>query len=236
MNRIKYADFYTMDNEKLKGEFVLNQKKTVSEKSQEKSQEKDPSSELLIHHREHKKPKFYSSMSVYPDGVTFQNQEADEDVVLLVRRDFITNVPWILSTILLLLAPPALFFLTPIIFPTIIISPILLILSILFYYLIVFSFTLLNFAIWYFNVGIVTNKRAMDIDVPNILVKMISEARLPSIVDVSFTQAGGIRSFFDYGDLFIQTEGIHQNIEYDRAPNPNLVRKIIGELVVDEPV
>ncbi|HMS22296.1 MAG TPA: hypothetical protein PKA38_00885 [Candidatus Levybacteria bacterium] len=225
-----------MDNEKLKGEFILSQQKEISEKHQENAQEKDPKSELLVHHHEHKKPKFYSSMSVYPDGVTFQNQEADEDVVLLVRRDFITNVPWTLSSILLLFVPPVIFFFAPIFFPAIIISPILLILSTLFYYLIVFAFILLNFAIWYFNVGIVTNKRAMDIDVPNILVKMISEARLPSIVDVSFTQAGGIRSFFDYGDIFIQTEGIHQNIEYDRAPNPNLVRKIIGELVVDKPV
>ncbi|MBP6913135.1 MAG: hypothetical protein KBC00_00810 [Candidatus Levybacteria bacterium] len=225
-----------MDNEKLKGEFVLSQQKTEPDKHQKNAQEKDPSPELLVHNHEHKKPKFYSSMSVYPDGVTFQNQEADEDVVLLVRRDFITNVPWILSSILLLFVPPVIFFLSQIFFSGIVISPILLLLSTLFYYLIVFGFTLLNFSIWYFNVGIVTNKRAMDLDVPNILVKMISEARLPSIVDVSFTQAGGIRSIFDYGDIFIQTEGIHQNIEYDRAPNPNMVRKIIGELVVDEPV
>lgn len=195
-----------------------------------------PSAQLLIHNHEHSKAKFYSSMALYPENFTFQNQEADEEVVLLIRRDFITNVPWIIAILLLFLAPPVILVLGPIFFPAIQIAPTILTLMISFYYLVVFGFALLNYAIWYFNVGIVTTKRAIDIDVPNILVKMISEARLPSIVDVSYTQVGGIRSFFDYGDIFLQTEGIHQNIEFDRAPNPNMIRKIIGELLVDKPV
>lgn len=227
----------------LKGEFVLNADKPATTPTPPTASDTaeahgaaSHSHHLLTHNHEHSKAKFYSSMSVYPENFTFQNQEADEEVVILIRRDFITNLPWIIAILLLFLAPPVLLVLGPIFFPAIQIAPTILGLIISFYYLVVFGFTLLNFAIWYFNVGIVTTKRAIDIDVPNILVKMISEARLPSIVDVSFTQVGGIRSFFDYGDIFLQTEGIHQNIEFDRAPSPNMIRKIIGELIVDKPV
>lgn len=218
----------------LRGEFVLSNKPS---ENTEVSAASPVESEITFNHKhKHNKPKFYSSLVHYPDGVTFQSQEADEEVVLLVRRDLITNVPWIISVFLLSLVPPFLFITGPIFFPSLAISEPLLALIIAFYYLALFSFTLLNFAIWYFNVGIVTDKRAIDIDVPNILVKMISEARLASVVDVSFNQVGGIRSIFDYGDIYMQTEGIHQNIEFDRAPNPNMIRKVLGELMVDEPV
>lgn len=189
----------------------------------------------IIHNHAHSKPKFYSSLCHYPEGFTFQNQEADEEVILLIRRDFITNVPWILAVIFTALIPPLLFLTVPIFFPAISVSQPLIFLSIAFFYVMLFTFALLYFTIWYFNVGIVTNKRVLDIDVPNILVKVVSEARLVNIVDVTFTQVGGIRSIFDYGNIDIQTEGLHQTIEFDRAPRPNMIRKIIGELLVNKP-
>lgn len=181
------------------------------------------------------KPHFYSSLSYYPEGITFLNQDQDEEVVLLIRRDFITNLPWILSIILLIMAPPVVYVLAPFFIPALNVSQPLIFLSFSFYYLVVFGFTLLYFAIWYFNVGLVTNKRILDLDVPNILIKDVAEARLNTIADVSFNQTGTVRSFFDYGNVLVQVDTFHQNIEFDRAPNPNMIRKVIGDLVVNKP-
>ena len=178
---------------------------------------------------------FFSSLCQYPEGVTFQNQEADEEIVLLIRRDFITNVPWILSILFFALLLPALFILVPIFFPNIMVNQILILISASFYYTVLVTFALIYFTIWYFNVGLVTNKRVIDLDVANILVKETSEARLSSIADVTYTQVGGIRGIFDYGDVRILTETYEQNIEFDRAPNPNMIRKIIGDLLANKP-
>lgn len=179
----------------------------------------------------HSKPHFYSAFSYYPEGVTIQDQEEDEEVILLVRQHFITNVPWILGFFLLGLLPP-LFLLFGPLFIQISLSLNLLFLTIVFYYLVLFSFTFLYFTIWYFNAGIITNKRLIDIDVHNILVRVLSEARLNSIQDITVTQVGGIRSIFNYGDVDVQTEGLKQNLEYYKVPKPNFVRTVIGNLVV----
>lgn len=215
----------------LNGEFILPTSDNSTPVESAKSPQKTPSA---IPIRSHSKPKFYSSLCYYPDGVTFQNQEADEEVVLLIRRDFITNVPWIISILLLSLVPIVLFFTVPIFFPNISVSQLLITLSFSFYYVVLFAFAVLYFTIWYFNVGLVTNKRIIDLDVANILVKETSEARLSSIADISYTQVGGIRGIFDYGDVRVLTETYEQNIEFDRAPNPNMIRRVIGELLIDK--
>jgi len=115
------------------------------------------------------------------------------------------------------------------------VNQILILISASFYYTVLVTFALIYFTIWYFNVGLVTNKRVIDLDVANILVKETSEARLSSIADVTYTQVGGIRGIFDYGDVRILTETYEQNIEFDRAPNPNMIRKIIGDLLANKP-
>lgn len=220
----------------LSGEFILSPEKGAPAPTPAPAIKNSPQAEALDRHTHtHSKPKFYSSLCYYPEGVTFQNQEADEEIILLIRRDFITNVPWILSVLFFALLLPALFLAVPFFFPNISVNQLLISLSVAFYYTVLSTFALLYFTIWYFNVGLVTNKRVIDLDVANILVKETSEARLSSIADVSYTQIGGIRGIFDYGDVKVLTETYEQNIEFDRAPNPNMIRKIIGELLINKP-
>lgn len=225
------------NNTPLSGEFVLNPEKTSPTpptSSEEIAVAPSASAHHNAHNPERKNMHFFSSLAHYPKNVVFQNQEADEEVVLVIRRDFITNVPWIVGLGLAALLPPFILFVAPFFF-ALDLSVLLILLIIAFYYLVLFTFVVVFFAIWYFNVAIVTNKRIVDLDVPNILVRHLSEARLNSIVDVSYSQVGGIRSFFDYGNVDVQTEALHQNIEFDRAPNPNFIRKVIGELLVERP-
>lgn len=227
-----------MPENTLSGEFILpNQKTEAVAAKQPQNTDTTVSKPLTTtDERKHegKKPHFFSSFCHYPKGVRFKDQEFDEEVIILVRQHLITNVPWILGVILLALLPPVVFFLAPFFIPPLGIAPVLVSIATAFYYTALLSLSLLYYCMWYFNVGIVTNKRIIDIDVQNILTRVLSEARLNSIQDVTITQVGGIRSIFNYGNIDIQTEALTQTIEFYRVPQPNFIRTVIGNLVVNK--
>src|SRR3990172_9667450 len=91
--------------------------------------------------------RMFSAFITNPLGVSFVEQEPDEKVLLFLRRHFITNVPWIFITIVLIFIPLILFAFRinlqilealslPIRF-TVVFT--------ILYYLIVFSYTFINF-------------------------------------------------------------------------------------------
>src|SRR5438105_2414237 len=58
-------------------------------------------------------PKSMNSLATYfelPKDVMFESQEQSETILLFLRRDFITNVPWIFAALLLLFVPFILMF------------------------------------------------------------------------------------------------------------------------------
>lgn len=211
---------------KLQGEFVIKQPQTAPQ-----------SSETIKHNVDNRGISHrlgpFTSLCHYPKGIAFQSQEEDETVILLIRRDFITNLPWILLVLLLAIAPFTLLPLVIRFFPlTISISAPLQTLYVSFYYLALFGIILVNYSIWYFNVMLVTNKRVVDIDVTNIIIRNVAETNLDLIQDVSYTQTGAVQSFFNYGNVNIQTMTLHQNFEAPSSPHPAQIVQIIGELIV----
>jgi len=172
---------------------------------------------------------FYSSYSHNPKGVTFEDQESGENILLLLRRHFLTNLPWLLSGVILMFLPVIFPFILSV-FPFPMPSSNIVILILLTYYLIISGFILLNFTLWYFQTGIITNNRVIDIDINGILYREITETNNEEIQDVSYTQIGFIRSLFKYGDVAVQTAGSKQNVKYDKIPNPGQVSRIIGDL------
>ena len=166
-----------------------------------------------------------------PAGVSFVNQENNEHIVLFLRKHFITNVPWILSTALLLILPIfviAIFLYAN--FSLFSISPNIIFILLVFYLLIVLNMALVNFVVWFYHVGIVTQKRLLDLDVYNILNHHLAETNVTEIVDVSYSQQGFAQSFFNYGNIPIQTEAIKANFEFELAPKPATVSDIITDL------
>jgi len=230
----------------LQGEFVLNNTTSSQKTSEEKitqqdtpltvpeqKQKKEPVKKILSQ-RVHNRPHFFSSYCEYPEGITFENQNPDEIILLLIRRDFITNLPWILGSILLAVVPFALASIITFIFPNLLLSQTTQAVILAFYYVVVFGFILTEFAIWYFNVALVTNQRIIDVDVSGILFKDVAETQLELVQDVSYNQNGAVRSIFDYGDILVQTAGTLPNFEFDRAPQPSSIVRIIGNLIDKE--
>lgn len=206
----------------LSGEFILSTSKENTKAQIDES----------IDQKSHKNSvHFYSSLGINPKGVEFENQEPDEEIILLVRRALITNTPWIITAVILISIPPLISLFNDLFSPFFQISPATQLVAVLFYYLIIFGFILVEFTLWYFNVGLVTNIRIIDLDVSGILYKHTAETRLELIEDVSYSQIGSIRSVFNYGDVLIQTAAKFANFEFDRAPEPAKIVRIIASMI-----
>ena len=175
----------------------------------------------------------FASFCPNPVGVSFRDQKEGEDILLFLRRHFVTNIPWIFISLVLALLP-LIFFAANLRFSIFDLSNITfssIALTLILYYLIVFAFIFVNFITWYYNVSLVTNKRIVDIDFSGLLYKNVAETTLSLVQDVSFTQVGTIASFFDYGDVNIQTAGTLDNFDFTSVPQPQRVVQIVGDLI-----
>lgn len=179
----------------------------------------------------------FSTYCVNPEGVSFADQEKDEKILLFLRRHIITNVDWILLTIVFSLIPVAISILNLLNISDInIISflnfpPQFITFFLIFYYSLVFTFVLVNFLSWFYNVGLVTDRRVVDIDLTELIFKNIATTKHSLIQDVSYSQNGAIRSLFHFGDVIVQTAGQEGKFELEAVPHPDKVVHLIEDFI-----
>lgn len=174
----------------------------------------------------------FSTFCENPLGVRFESQRDNERILLFLRRHIVANIPWILVTILLLIAPLILNILFS--FTTIVVfdlPPPFITIFVLFYYLIVFGYAFVNFITWFYNILIVTQIEIVDIDFSHLVYHDVAATNVNLVEDVNYTQTGFIRSFFNYGDVYVQTAGGKENIEALGIPKPAKVARIILDLI-----
>lgn len=168
-----------------------------------------------------------SAFRLYPEDIDFETREKEEKIILVLRAHPITNVKWILVTILMFFVPGiagafGILGSFPIGF-SLVIS--------LAWYLVTMTYALENFLNWYFNVYIVTTSRVIDVDFYNLIYKEVSDANLDKIQDVSYNMGGVARTVFNYGNVFIQTAAEVNNFDFLAVPSPDKVAKIIQDLI-----
>jgi len=172
----------------------------------------------------------FTSFWKNPHGIYFESQEMDEHIVLFLRRHFITNLPWMLLTIFLLLLPLVGAFLLSLGY-TITILPASFITAVVgMYYLFVLTNAFLRFLNWYYNITLITPKRILDIEMADLMDKKIAAAQMSHVQDITYEQAGAIRSLFDYGNVLIQTAGTVDNFHVESVPSPEVVVEIVNKL------
>jgi hypothetical protein len=173
-----------------------------------------------------------SSFNYLPDGLRFGTQQENEAVLFLLREHWITNVGWLMMSLILLVTP---LFIFPLIMNNGVIPantpPTFIAVFVLGWYLMTFSYILLNFLHWYFNVWIVTDERIIDIEFVNILSKQFAETRISKIEDVTTRTGGFIRSLFDYGDIVVQTAATQVVFIFTAIPYPDRVVRVINDLM-----
>ena len=172
-----------------------------------------------------KKSSVFYSYCLNPE-VNFDTQAEGEKTFLLLRSHPFTQLGWILNSIFSFILVYVINFFIRNLFS----FGQIFILN-CFSYAFVFGYIWFNFLSWYFNVGIVTNKRVVDIDLHAVIYKEISDAQLGKIEDITVKSGGYLQSFFDYGSIFIQTAGATVNIEFNNVPHPSDAVQIINKLI-----
>lgn len=167
-----------------------------------------------------------------PKKIRFSAQESDEEIELLLRAHWITNVPWLVISVVLFILPEALVRLLPLLGIGAIINPPVKVLAvtIILWYMIVLAYGLEKLLFWYFNVYIVTNKHLIDIDFGNLLNRNITQAKLDDVQSVSSSITGIIRPLFNFGDVVIETAAKDQSLKFNNVPFPDIVADRIEDL------
>lgn len=159
-------------------------------------------------------------------NVRLETQGVNEQVLLVMRAHPITQLHWIFNTIILFIL---LIVLNILLFSFLTARQILF--TNIFGIVILLSYVWFNFLSWFFNVGVITNLRIIDIDFISVIYKEVTEARLDKVEDITSKSGGYFQSFFDYGNVFIQTAGTEINIEFENISKPSEVVRVISDLV-----
>lgn len=203
----------------------------------DKNSDKEPAAAPANHSKPLTSPNskmgLFTTFCLHPTGVTFEHQEQGETVLLFLRRHFITTLRWVVLTIILLLLPIFLPVFAALLQTDFQMSDYWII-GLGFYYLVVIGYAILQLTTWFYNVGIVTNFRVVDIDLHGITNRNVATTSIHDIVEVEYTQAGFLQSFFDYGNVHMQTEGLKPNFEYLSVPKPAKVSDVISDLIRQE--
>lgn len=181
-----------------------------------------------------KKDKAISSVIVLPEKLEFESQNPNEKVFILLRRHFITNLGWMVTTTVLALLPfvaTVLVQLFELQLPEFLnIKTGYIVGIVMFWYLVVFTTSLMKFLDWYFNIYVVTSERILDFDFSPYAYHKISEAGLESIVDATQESIGFLPMLFNYGDVYIQTAGEKREFDFNSVIKPAWVRDKIMDL------
>lgn len=161
---------------------------------------------------------------------TFEGQEKDEIVIMLLRRHrFIALMPISASGLLALLP----IFIYLIFYSYIVKSQ--------FYTLFLFITCLLYMGLWLkafyhlmlytLNTVIVTNKRIIDRDQNSFFDRKVSELHIYRIQDVTFSIRGILPTLLKYGDITVQTAAVDKEFVFHEMPNPEFVKSEIMKVV-----
>lgn len=217
--------------------FVADNKPNNSPPSADANAVSPPSafSYVPLYNRMPKYPGFFATHVELPAGLVYESQDENETILLFLRRDFVTNVPWIFATIILLFIPFIIMILLGLTqSPFTFLPPNFSLILQLFYYLVIATYVFVNFITWFFNISLITNIRVVDIDFAGVIYKNVAATKITSIRDVSFTQAGVIRTLFDYGDVLIQTEATINVFILKAIPRPTHVVDVVESLIGKE--
>lgn len=167
-----------------------------------------------------------------PSNVALMGQDNDEHIILFLRQDFITNLPWIFNTILFSFLPFIVYPLFAVANIDLNFLPARFNLAIaIFYYLLLAGYAISNYLTWFYTIGIITNKKAVDIDFHNLSSIHVGTVNLADTSDAKYKQAGFFQSFFDYGDIIITVEATKEQFIFEKTPRPAEITDILSDLI-----
>ena len=168
---------------------------------------------------------------------SFKDAEGEENLVIFLRRHWINLFFQLLPFITLIFVLFLSYFFFLFFLGSKILSPIewqFIQLGMALFSLFLWSFIFVVFIDYYLDVWIVTNERIVNIEQKGLFRREISELRLENVQDLTTEISGVIETFFDFGNLYIQTAGKRERFLFKSIPHPERVRDVILVLSEEE--
>ncbi len=162
------------------------------------------------------------------------NQKADEHIVLFLRRQWFAWASIIVGFVFMTGIPAVAAFYFwdrvsvwlqyPFVGPLIMVAASIYLLSL-------WLFSFLEFTDYYLDTWIITNDRVINIEQFGLFNRKASELHMGAVQDVTSKVTGIIGTFFDYGDVLVQTAAEHTQFKFKDVDHPEKVKETIIRLV-----
>lgn len=161
------------------------------------------------------------------------NPVPDEELVFFLRRHPITLLSLFIGYVLVIILPFGIWSYLLEFQPQLLASEVsrtIILLGGSAFFLFAWLFLFQAFLDYYLDTWIVTTKRILNIEQTGLFGRTVSELRLYRIQDVTATVNGMAATFFNYGEVEIQTAAEHTHFLFEQVGNPNQIAKVILEL------
>jgi len=160
----------------------------------------------------------------------FSGQKQGEDVLLLIRRHWVTFAKPFLYTIVVFVVPLIawvfIFFALPFNFPENAFW-----IGALIWCLLGVFFVVYNYLDWYLDIYIITTSRIIDITQNGLFHRQVGETYLDNVQDVQYEISGIIATLFNYGCIRIHTAGPSGDIVFEQVHRPQEVQRYLLQQV-----
>lgn len=154
------------------------------------------------------------------EGYSFQGQRSGEQVVVLVNQHTWVLLPVALTWLILIAIIAGSFW----IFGASSISSVIVSGAVIFGAL----YSIYQWYIWNNGIYILTNQRVINIDQVNLFNRLISEAEINRIQEISTEIAGPIHTMLNFGTVKIQTASTTGMMDLENVPDPyNIQQEIV---------
>lgn len=167
-----------------------------------------------------------------PDApIHFPGKRAGENVIMLLRRHWIVVFKQVMYFSSLAFIPLLVFVVLKYYFQFTLevdsaLYPIL-ICATSAYYLFIWVFFFNDFIDYHLDIWIVTDQRIVSIEQMGLFNRTVSELNILKVQDVTSEVRGLFSTFFNYGEVHIQSAGSETRFLFRQIPKPNRVAEII---------
>ncbi len=173
-----------------------------------------------------------AAFAAFPPRINFEGQDSDEHIVLFIRKHPAVFIPKLFTILGMIILPMVLVPLLGAASIELTLGDVSFGLGLLiFWIMIIISYAVVSFFKWFFNVNIITTERVVDIDFKKVFYHNVAETQLERVEDVSHSPVGVWASFFDFGNVYVQTAGEQREFEFTEVPRPRDVQDTILDLL-----
>lgn len=164
-------------------------------------------------------------------NVNFPGQYADEKILLVKRRHWIVLLGFGLTMLLLCFVPFFIYYFLPMILEipdSEIFKKLFLFITSL-YYMCLAIMTFFTIIDYYLDIWIITTQRIVSVEQRGLFHRIVIEVRYSQIQDITSNVSGIIPTYFQFGDVRIQTAAEEERMVLRQITHPVDTRRIISD-------